>query len=1210
MKYLAILLLSCFATGALAQEDSVQQRIILIGDAGEMHNGKNAVVDAVRRNMNLNQGKNTVLFLGDNVYPLGLPDALAKNYDEARSILDYQVSLVKDTKADGIFVPGNHDWSKHRPDGWRQIRNQQRYIDSLLLPNVNFLPKDGCPGPETVPLGNDVLLVIMDTEWWLYPGLKPGLESGCDQKTEDEVLSELADIAARNPGKLLVFAAHHPLRSHGIHGGYYKLKQHIFPLTDARPYLYLPLPVIGSVYPLVRGVFGTREDLPHPLYKRMIAGIEEAMPRDAAVVFVSGHDHSLQLIRERDRNYIVSGSGAKDNRAKKGKNSLFATDMNGYSVISVMKNGAVRVDFYNDTDAAPVYSQPLLNLQDYKQRLAVQAAQEHPAAVTLPADPQYADVNGFHKWFLGDNYRDVWATPLTFPVIDLDTAKGGLKILKRGGGKQTRSLRLEDSTGQEWVLRSLEKWPVAAMPEILRETFAKEIVQDQISAANPYAPLAVSPLAKVAGIPHTTPAFVYLPDDTALGIYRKDFANKLYLFEEREPVTASKTYNTMKLLEELLADNDNSVHQPSVLYARLFDTYISDWDRHDDQWRWYAEKEKKQKVFYPIPRDRDQAFFVNQGVLPRILSQPYLLPFAQGFRKKIPNVNGLAWNNRYFDHTFLTGLGEEVWREKVNELTGKMTDSAIKAAVAKFPDTIRKQTEDMMVSTLIARRGIMEKEAMKYYRFLAKAVDVPGSQKNELFTVNRLPGGHVQVTSQKISKKGELEQTLYDRTFNPAHTKEVIVYGLGGEDRFVIRGNNRSPIRVRLVGGRNKDTYIDSSTSGGGKRAVIYDLKAKDDSFAITRREKLKLSSSPEVIRYNRFAFKYNKLMPLVAGGYNLDDGLLIGLGLQYTGHGFRKDSFAVKHTFTGVHAVATEAYQFKYEGQFNDVIGESDILLYGIAKAPHNTANFFGFGNETVYDKNITDPPIRYYRSRFNLYSVEGLLRTNLAQQISFGIGPSLTAVTLEQEDNEGRFLTNYDAHKLDSAALFKNKYFAGLRGTFNIDTRDNYIVATRGLLWNTSLTGNKGLNGFSNDFLQLRSDMSIYASLGLPPSVVFVARVGGGYTWGKPEFFQALSLGGTANLRGFRNNRFTGTGIFYNNLEVRVKLFDFASYIVPGSVGIFAFNDLGRVWQEGENSGQWHDGFGGGLYFSPVNMFVITAAVGHSTEDTLPYVTFGFKF
>lgn len=1210
MKYLALLFLSCIATSAVAQEDSVQQRIILIGDAGEMQNGKNAVIDAVRRNIDLNKGKNTVLFLGDNVYPLGLPDPAAGNYDEARFILDYQVSLVKDTKADGIFVPGNHDWSKHRPGGWRQIMNQQHYIDSLLLPNVNFLPKDGCPGPIPVPLGDDVLLIVMDTEWWLYPGRKPGVESSCDQKTEDEVLTELADIAARNPGKLLVFAAHHPLRSHGIHGGYYTIKQHIFPLTDAKRYLYVPLPVIGSVYPLVRGVFGTREDLPHPLYKRMIAGIEEAMPKDAPVVFVSGHDHSLQLIREHDRNFIVSGSGAKDNRAKKGKNSLFATDLNGYTVITVMKNGSVRADFFNESDAQPIYSQPLLDLRDYRRRLAVQGATVPPATVTLPADPQYAHVNNFHKWFLGTNYRDVWATPLTFPVIDLDTVKGGLKIMKRGGGKQTRSLRLEDTTGREWVLRSLEKWPVSAIPEILRETFAKEIVQDQISAANPYAPLVVSPLAEAAGIPHTTPSFVYLPDDTALGIYRKDFANKLYLFEEREPVTASKTYNTLKLLEELLSDNDNSVDQPSVLYARLFDTYISDWDRHDDQWRWYAEKNKKTKVFYPIPRDRDQAFFINSGFLPRAMSRPWLLPYIQGFRKKIPWVPGIAFNTRFFDRNFLSGLGEEVWKEKSKLIADAMTDDVIRNAVAQFPDTIRKQTEDMMVSTLIARRGILEKEAMKYYRFLARSVDVTGSQKNELFTVNRLPDGFVRITSQKISKKGELEQTLYDRTFNPAHTKEVMVYGLGGEDRFVMRGDERSPIRVRLIGGRNKDTYIDSSNTGGGKRVLIYDLKGKEDSFAVTRREKMKLSTNPEVIHYNRFAFKYNRLMPLVAGGYNLDDGLLIGLGVQYMGQGFRKDSFAVKHTFTGMHAVATEAFQFKYEGQFNDVIGKSDILLYGIAKAPHNTANFFGFGNETVYDKDITDPPIRYYRSRFNLYSVEALLRTNLAQNISFGIGPSLTAATLEQEDNEGRFLTNYDVHGLDSASLFKNKYFAGLRGTFHIDTRDNPLVATRGLLWNTTITGNKGLNEFSHDFLQARSDMSIYASLGLPPSVVLVTRVGGGYTWGRPEFFQALSLGGTANLRGYRNNRFTGTGMFYNNMELRIKLFDFTSYILPGSVGLIAFNDVGRVWQKGESSGQWHNGFGGGIYFSPVNLLVITAVIGHSTEDTLPYVTFGFKF
>jgi hypothetical protein len=77
-----------------------------------------------------------------------------------------------------------------------------------------------------------------------------------------------------------------------------------------------------------------------------------------------------------------------------------------------------------------------------------------------------------------------------------------------------------------------------------------------------------------------------------------------------------------------------------------------------------------------------------------------------------------------------------------------------------------------------------------------------------------------------------------------------------------------------------------------------------------------------------------------------------------------------------------------------------------------------------------------------------------------------------------------------------------------------------------------------------------------------------------------------------------------------LRIKLFDFTSYILPGSVGMIAFNDVGRVWLRGEDSGQWHNGFGGGLYFSPVNLVVVTAVLGHSSEGTLPYVTFGFKF
>jgi len=42
----------------------------------------------------------------------------------------------------------------------------------------------------------------------------------------------LRDTAYRNKDKKILFAAHHPLRSYGPHGGYYTWKQHIFPFTD------------------------------------------------------------------------------------------------------------------------------------------------------------------------------------------------------------------------------------------------------------------------------------------------------------------------------------------------------------------------------------------------------------------------------------------------------------------------------------------------------------------------------------------------------------------------------------------------------------------------------------------------------------------------------------------------------------------------------------------------------------------------------------------------------------------------------------------------------------------------------------------------------------------------------------------------------------------------------------------------------------------
>ena len=106
-------------------------------------------------------------------------------------------------------------------------------------------------------------------------------------------------------------------------------------------------------------------------------------------------------------------------------------------------------------------------------------------SIKIAAGPEYDKVGGFHRFFLGESYRKIWATPVKMRVIDLQKEKGGLKIIKLGGGMQTRSLRLVDPSGKEWALRTIQKYPERGLPENLRPTIAKDIVQDQVSTNHP-----------------------------------------------------------------------------------------------------------------------------------------------------------------------------------------------------------------------------------------------------------------------------------------------------------------------------------------------------------------------------------------------------------------------------------------------------------------------------------------------------------------------------------------------------------------------------------------------------------------------------------------------------------------------------------------------------------------------------------------------------
>lgn len=1198
--------------------------VYLIGDAG-LKSVKNASYKKLLQQQVNDSVPSAIVFLGDNIYPKGMPPAGNRKRAEAEEILQASVDLVPGFTGPMIFVPGNHDWKRGRPDGINFIHYQQAWLDSLHRDNIKLLPQNGCPGPVEIPLSDKVVLIVIDTQWWLQPWEKPeGETSLCDCKTQADLIVQLDDALRRNQHKRVIVAAHHPVITYGEHGGVYSLKDHIFPFTDLNKKLYIPLPVVGSLYPLYRKIFGSIQDTSHPEYRKLRKQMMALLERYPGLIYASGHDHSLQFIEKDDVHYIISGGGSKSGTAKKKKYSQYAEESLGYVRVSIRNNTESNVEFIANDH---ISFQKVIPALTPEKKDSIAAAVIAEGTVEANASDQY-DAGSSHRKWLGENYREEWAQKINVPVFDINKEKGGLKIIQRGGGHQTISLRLEDSIGRAYSLRSIEKYPESALPEPFRNTFAEDIVQDQISAGHPYGALVVPYLAQGAGIYHTNPKVVFIPDDPRLGVYRKDVANRLMLFEERPDGNgagmpffgnAEKMISSTKLLEQLAKDNDNTVDQKFFLRSRLFDLWIGDWDRHDDQWRWAEFDSKKGKTYRPIPRDRDQAFFVSEGRIPKFLGHKWLLFQFEGFDKEINWPSGLMFSGRFIDRKFLTTLSREDWIAVADNLTAHLTDSLIDASLKKWPAEIYALHGERIASALKARRKMLRESALEHYKFLAKEVTLTGSDKRERFEVERQNNGNVNVSVYKLNKEGEKGKLLYERQFLASETHEVRLFGLGGDDQFVIAGVRNKKIDVRIIGGAGKDEV----QSKKDKAVYVYDV-TNDIAFLSDSNVKKRTSADAAVNEYNWKEFKYNRTAPLIYANYNIDDGVFLGGGFITINHGFRKEPFKSKHLFLASYAANTSSANFRYDGRFTGIIGKWNGEIDADIKLPNYVNNFFGWGNESKFNKNIDDEPgvnvgraINYYRVRFQEVRLDLKLARKLGSVGFFKIGPTFQRLEIENPEGKDRYIVNEytPTHPL----IENDRNYLGLLTSWGIDKRNHPLLTTRGVYLQQNSRYMKGFN--TDNFTSHNASIAVYQAFKIPAIVTFAFRAGAGINTGKYEFYQAQILDGKTELRGFRKTRFYGDRkIFFNN-EVRIKLTSFQSYLFPAHLGILGFYDVGRVWYKDPSSNNdptasdgksnlWHHGFGGGIWLTPFNLTVLSTEFGHSNEGTLFYVRLGFLF
>ncbi|WP_046756739.1 hypothetical protein [Kordia jejudonensis] len=325
----------------------------------------------------------------------------------------------------------------------------------------------------------------------------------------------------------------------------------------------------------------------------------------------------------------------------------------------------------------------------------------------------------------GDNYREAWTAKVKLPIVFLDTLFGGVEILKEGGGKQTHSLRIRSKkNGIEYTLRSINKSPEKLVPEFARILNLENIIIDGISSQHPYAAPVVARLSDNVKIPHTHPKPIFLPKQKTLASYNEKYGNRLYLLEyETEGdanwtsyENATKLVDTEKLQElKMELKNRLKIDKASLVRARLFDLVIGDWDRHAKQWGWAISKNDSLYTAYPIPGDRDNAFFNTSGLIPSILTNENVIEELRPFQNDIEYMEGLIYD---FDVYFLHNTSEEIFTGQANYIQTHLTDDVIEDALRYWNEELYALYANDIADKIKARRDQLVDLAKEFKRIL------------------------------------------------------------------------------------------------------------------------------------------------------------------------------------------------------------------------------------------------------------------------------------------------------------------------------------------------------------------------------------------------------------------------------------------------------------------------------------------------------------
>jgi hypothetical protein len=798
------------------------------------------------------------------------------------------------------------------------------------------------------------------------------------------------------------------------------------------------------------------------------------------------------------------------------------------------------------------------------------------------------------RFFLGDTHRDLWATPIRVPILDLRRFAGGLTPTKVGGGNQTKSLRFDGADGQEYVFRLSDKHRVT-IPKGYQNTLVETIARDQVSAQHPAGAVVAAEVLEAVGVLHVTPFLTVLPDDSLLGEFR-EFAGLLGMLEPFPAIAdevpalggANEIIDSDSLRARLDRDPAVRVDARAYLIARLTDMFLGDWDRHAGNWRWALIGPTASAAWLPIPRDRDKVFVTVGGI---VAAGGRFAPHMMVYRSSYPSVRGFTTNSLQLDRRLLSPLGKAEWDSIANELPHQITDAVIDAAVHKMPAEFR-HTAPALAAAMKARRDSIPAIANRFYLLLAAGPDIHATDAAEQAIVTRLADGSVDVELR--SAEGT---SWFRRRFQPAETDEIRLYLHGGDDRAVVVGDVPTSLPVRIIGGNGTNLLIDSSrVAGRGDQATLDDVGRVSDvrygpDSLWNRRPWIRSDEGFVVPGRDRGS----SLRPVVGLSYPGDVGLLLRVGVRRTGFGFRVAPFAEREALMAEYATGVDGW--RVTGSVDRRRRGTALHLVSQARMSElEVTEYYGLGNATV------DLPAISSRVRQRQWSLQPALAVSLGTRSEVTVGPVVQFSTTDSLT--GSFLSTSRPYGFGDFGQ------VGLRLGIFFDRRDRAKDPRRGFLLDLRGGWYPGVWDVKKPFGGLDAVAASYLTLPVPLRPILLLRASARKRFGEFPFHEAAFVGGRGSVRALDRQRYAGDASLDGTAELQIPI-GRVVFLLPFNLGIYGFGDAGRVYLDGRSPEGWHAGTGVGLSIGiadPSPLFAVE--VGNSGGRSLWRVRTGVNF